>query len=367
MKIESRILKRLKRIFKGFYWKLFLHFILLSLIGVFYIYSASMGSFYVYKQLFWLMIGIVVILFVNYVGYKKFLDFAYVIYIFSLALLVLVFFIGTGKYGAQRWIPVFGFALQPSEFAKIAVILALARYMGNREKTIRQKKSFVASFFIVLLPLILIVKQPDLGTSLVFLPILFSMLYLWGAKLKYIMITFSMGIVSLPFIWNMLKPYQKKRLITFINPNADPMGSGYTAIQSKIAVGSGMLTGKGFMCGTQNRLNFVPEHHTDFIFCVIAEEGGFLMSAVLILLFLFMFLFSIDVARSTTDSEAKLFAVGVTTMFVVQTFINIGMAIGICPITGLPLPLISYGGSSMLVFAFAFGMLISIYKERTIF
>ena len=366
------MINSIQKSFKNFHWLLFIVIITVSLTGIVFIHAASShlgasGNIHALKQSVWLLVGICFLFGVTCVGYRAFLNLSYLIYIASLLLLIAVFFVGTGKFGAQRWIPIAGFALQPSEFAKIATILALSHYLGSRQRNLLQKKRFFLSFLLIFIPLILIVKQPDLGTALIFLPVLYCMLYLWGAKLKYITISILLGMSSMPIIWHMLKEYQKKRLLTFININADPLGSSYTAIQSKIAVGSGSLWGKGLYCGTQNRLNFVPEHHTDFIFCVIGEEGGFLTSVSLIILFFIIIKLSIDVIKRTTDPEAKLLAVGITAMLVFQVFINIGMTIGLCPITGLPLPLISYGGSSLLTYFIAFGFLISIYKERSIF
>lgn len=366
------IFSLIKNTFKDFYWSLFCTILILMIVGVIFIHAASYSSNevvkpYALKQSIWLGIGLVFMLGIVSIGYRSFLNISYLIYLCSLFLLILVFFVGTSKYGAQRWIPIAGFALQPSEFAKIAVILTLSHYLGNRKKTRFQLKRFFIVFLLTCIPLFLIVKQPDLGTSLIFLPILYCMLFVWGVKLRYIFFTVFMGIASFPIFWHLLKDYQKKRLLTFINVNEDPLGASYTAIQSKIAVGSGGIFGKGLYCGTQNRLNFVPEHHTDFIFCVIAEEGGFIASMSLIILFLIVIKLSIDVITKTTDPEAKLLAAGITSMLIFQIIINIGMTIGLCPITGLPLPFISYGGSSLLTYCIGFGFIMSIYKQRKIF
>ena len=372
MEKKHVIPKSIKTKFKNFYWALFIAITAISLFGLLFIHAASYHiegwtNTFVIKQSLWLLIGIFFLFAITFIGYRPFLNISYLIYICSFLLLVSVFFIGTEKLGAQRWIPLGGFALQPSEFSKLAVILTLSHYLGSRKQNLFQKKRFIISFLLTFIPLILIVKQPDLGTALIFLPILYCMLFVWGAKIKYILISILLGIISLPVIWHILKDYQRTRLLTFININADPLGSGYTAIQSKIAVGSGELWGKGLFCGTQNRLNFVPEHHTDFIFCVIGEEGGFLAAISLILLFFIIMKLSISVIQKTTDPEAQLLAAGITAMLIIQIFINMGMTIGLCPITGLPLPFISYGGSSLITYLSAFGFLISIYKERSIF
>ncbi|MBU1862809.1 MAG: rod shape-determining protein RodA [Candidatus Omnitrophica bacterium] len=362
----------IKQTFKDFYWILFFLVIIIASIGIVFIHSASMSSdftapLYALKQFIWLILGICFLFGVTAVGYRSFLNVSYLLYICSLLLLIAVLFIGTSKFGAQRWIPLGNFAFQPSEFAKLAVILALSHYLGSRKRNILQRERFFIAFILTFIPLVLIVNQPDLGTALIFLPILYCMLYLWGTRLKYIFMSFFLGALSMPIVWHMLKPYQKNRLLTFININADPLRAGYTAIQSKIAVGSGGFWGKGLFEGTQNRLNFVPEHHTDFIFCIISEEGGFLAAFLLLVLFFILIKLAIGIIQKTTDPEAKLLAIGITAMLLFQVCINIGMTIGLCPITGLPLPLISYGGSSMLTYFIAFGLLISIYKDRTIF
>jgi len=365
-------LKILANLFRGFYWPFLIIIVLTTIIGIVFIHAASYQqtfypNSYAFKQTVSFGISLFMLLIICLIGYKPFLNVSYLIYISSLILLILVFFIGHGKYGINRWIMIGGITLQPSEFAKIAFILALSHYLGNREKNVDPKKRFIVSFVFTFIPLVLIIKQPDLGTAMIFFPILYCVIYIWGAKIKYIIVSILMGLSSIPVAWHMLKDYQKKRLLTFINPDTDPLGAGYTAIQSKIAVGSGELFGKGLFKGTQNRLNFVPEHHTDFIFCVISEEGGFMSSLFLLLLFLLIIILAIRVIEKTTDPEAKLLATGICTMLICQIFINIGMTIGLCPITGLPLPLISYGGSSLLTYYIAFALLISIYKERSIF
>ena len=223
------------------------------------------------------------------------------------------------------------------------------------------------AFIITLIPLVLVLKQPDLGSALIFLPILFCMLYVWGAKLKYFLLTFSLGLSSTPFLWMILKPYQRNRLLSFIDPNKDPLGSSYTVLQSKIGIGSGGLFGKGWLEGSQNKLHFIPEHHTDFIFSVIGEEGGFMVVLLFFVFYTLLFRLCFLVISQTTDTSGRLLATGIISMIFFHLFINVGMTIGLMPVTGLPLPLISYGGSSILSVFIAFGLLASIYKERSIF
>jgi len=357
---------------KNIYWSLFLIPLMLTLIGIAFIYSATVSmpeSDFMIKQLLWLAIGIVIMVLVFLIGYKFFLDTAYLFYIASLVLLVAVWFVGVKKLGAQRWLEIGFFQLQPSELCKLATILTLAKFLGSRNT--KQQSQFLTvavAFGLVLVPLILILIQPDLGTSLIFIPILFCMLFIWGSRLRYLLVPFVMAVISTPVIWFfLLKEYQKRRLLVFIDPDIDPLGAGYTAIQSKIAVGSGQLFGKGWMEGTQNILRFLPEHHTDFIFSIIGEEWGFVGSTVIVVLFMIVLWRAIDMLHFTTDLSAKLLGVGIISIFFFHIIVNIGMTIGLMPITGLPLPFVSYGGSSLITSYFAIGLLLSVYKQRSIF
>jgi len=327
-----------------------------------------MPTHYALKQLMWLFFGVLIMMLAMLRGYKFFVDTSYIFYVISLLLLVAVGVVGTKVSGAQRWLTLGFFQLQPSELCKLATILTLAKYLGDKKVSQRQWLTVTSAFILTLIPLIFIVIQPDLGTSMIFVPILFCMLYLWGSRLRYLLVPFFLAVLSLPLIWNfLLKDYQKRRLLVFIDPNMDPLGAGYTAIQSKIAIGSGQFFGKGWREGTQNTLRFLPEHHTDFIFSVIGEEWGFVGGWVVICLFIIFLWKAIDVMHLTTDTSAKLLGVGIISMFFFQIFVNISMTIGFMPITGLPLPFVSYGGSSLFMNFFAVGMLLSIYRERSIF
>lgn len=358
--------------FYNFYWAFFCVLVAISLFGVIFLYSASYSmegasGILALKQLARIGVGLLVFLAVVAIGYKSFLNLSYVFYAATLIMLIMVLAFGTTRYGAQRWLTLGPLTLQPSEFSKISVILALSYYLGKRKKNLYQKKRFIIAFVLTFVPLILVLKQPDLGTSLIFLPILFCMLYVWGAKLKYFLLTFSLGLCSMPFMWFLLKPYQKDRLFAFMDPDKDPLGVSYTVIQSKIGIGAGGLFGKGWLQGTQNKLQFIPEHHTDFIFSVIGEEGGFLAVLIFFLLFVLLVRLSFRTIRQTTDVCGRLLATGIISMTFFHFFINIGMTIGMMPVTGLPLPFVSYGGSSLLSFFISFGLLVSIYKERSIF
>ncbi len=356
-------------LFKSFHWKLFIACVLIGLFGILNIYSADAhaGGQYAIKQFVWLVIAVGVMFVVYAVGYRPFLNVAYILYILALILLGIVLTIGAIRSGAQRWLHLGGFAIQPSEFTKLVTILTLASFLGSRKHLARGRSGLICAFLLTVVPLIMIVKQPDLGTAIIFLPILFCMVFIWGAKLRYLIGTILMGAVFSPIFWFSLREYQKRRLLVFINPDIDPLGSGYTAVQSRIAVGSGGFIGKGFLGGTQHLLAFLPEDHTDFIFGVLAEEWGFLGALLLLLLYAMMIWQMFSILNHTTDIKARLLATGIISMFVFHIFINMGMTMGIMPITGLPLPMVSYGGSSLVTFFVAIGLVLSIYKERSVF
>lgn len=355
--------------FKSFHWKLFFVTLAIGCGGLLTIYSTDLNTSgqYAFKQALWLGVAVLSMFVVYAVGYRPFLNASTLLYISSLLLLGLVVTAGVIRGGAQSWFSFGGVALQPSEFTKIATILCLAATLGQRKYLAERKRGLFLAFFLTIIPLILIVKQPDLGTAIVFIPILFCILFIWGARWKHLLSVTALGLSALPFLWFSLREYQRRRILVFLNPNIDPLNSGYTAIQSKIAVGSGGLSGKGFLGGTQHTLAFLPEDHTDFIFGVLAEEWGFLGSLLLIFLYGILLWQMFSILNRTTDLRARLLGAGIISMFGFHIFINIGMTIGLMPITGLPLPLMSYGGSSLVSFFMAIGFMLSIYKERSIF
>ncbi len=354
---------------KDIYWPLVFSMLGLILVGVLFVHSASHYSAedFAAKQLIWALAGFVAFFVVAIIGYRTFLGTSYLLYGIGLALLVWVMVAGDMRLGAQRWIHLGAFALQPSEFAKLATVMVLANFLGSHHSWEKEFRTVVTAAGIVFLPFILIIKQPDLGTSLLFVAMILALLFLWGIRYRYLIATALLGLVGAPFLWTFLKEYQKKRILVFLNPNLDPLGAGYTAVQSRIAVGSGGLFGKGYLAGTQTQLQFVPEHHTDFIFCVIGEEWGFAGSLLLLALYGFLFHAAFQVMEKTTDVKAKLLVGGILAVFFAQVFINIGMSFGLMPITGLTLPLISYGGSSFVATCISLGLILSIYKERSIF
>lgn len=354
---------------KDLHWPLIIAMLALSALGILFIYSSSYrdpGEFQL-KQLFWAGVGFAIFFMMPLLGYRTFLSSSYLLYAISLVLLLWVDFAGHTRLGAQRWIGIGPFVIQPSEFAKLSTVLALANFLGSHHSWEKENRIILGAIAMTLVPMFLIMKQPDLGTSLLFIPILVVMLLLWGIRYRYLISAVILGAVATPFLWVFLKEYQKKRILVFLNPQLDPLGSGYTAIQSKIAVGSGGFWGKGFLHGTQSQLNFVPEHHTDFIFCVLGEEWGFLGSTLLLFLYGYLFHALFQIMTHTTDFKAKLLSAGVLSVIFAQVFINIGMTIGIMPIAGLPLPFVSYGGSSFVSISIALGLALSVHKERSIF
>ncbi len=311
-----------------------------------------------YKQLIWTLISWCVFWIVSNIDYHYWKGVAIPFYLFSIVLLVLVLIIGDVRYGAQRWLNIGGFIFQPSEFAKISFVIGIS-YILSIPRRFSWTWTLIA-ILMTLFPMMLILKEPDLGTALVFLPILTATLFIFGLNLRWIISTALVGLSMLPFIWHFLKDYQKKRLLVFLNPDLDPLGAGYTITQSRIAIGSGGIWGKGWLSGTQNRLNFLPERHTDFIFSVLAEEWGFIGAVGVIFLFLLLILMGLDLASRAKDRFAVFLAVNIVVYFFFHSFVNISMTSGFMPVVGLPLPFISYGGTSLVISYFGLGLLQSI-------
>jgi rod shape determining protein RodA len=322
---------------------------LLLFIGFVVLFSASKGvlvkeSFFL-KQCLWLIIATVAGVFIKKVDYRDLQRTAPILYLIILFLLILVFFLGYG--GATRWIKLGVFYLQPSEFAKLITVLVLAAYLADRD--VRRFPVLLTSLVIVGIPFLLVLKQPNLGTAFIFIVIFFAMIYEAGAAKGQMITLFLMGAFSSPFMWLVMKPYQRERVMTFLYPMRDPLGKGYNLIQSIITIGSGGLWGKGFLRGTQTKLAFLPEYHTDFIFCAFAEEFGFIGVVALIGIYYMFFKSIAEVISSTRDRFARLLATGILMIFITHVVINIGMTMGLFPVVGIPLPFISYGGSSLMV------------------
>lgn len=363
---------RRKNLFLKFDKMLFLSPILIFLIGLLSIYSASfkgtaaLHETLAMKQVLWMGVGILIVILMARTDYFRLQDIAWPLYVLSLALLILVLFT-PARLGAHRWIRLFGFNFQPSELAKLSTLLVLSRYFMTHRVETASRSEMAVPFLIVGAPFLLILKEPDLGTALLLLPAFLTMLYLWGARLKFIGILVLAGLLASPFLFHFLKDYQKTRLLVFMNPNLDPLGSGYTIIQSKIAIGSGGLIGKGFMGGTQNYLQFLPERHTDFIFGVIAEEGGLAASVAVLALFWLIVHKGFSIARTTPDRFGCQLACGITTLIASQAVINLGMTMGLLPVVGVPLPLVSYGGTSVVITMIFIGILLNIKIHRPLF
>ena len=352
-------------------WLLVLATLLLSLTGIFMIYSAIhsnpvfLNNSLHLKQALWTSLGLCVLLCILFFDYHVFTQWAYLFYVIVIALLIAVLISGHVVYGAKRWL-IFGpLRLQPSELARLAVILVLARYFGSRsEDEPMGFRELVPAFALALLPVLLIVRQPDLGTGLTVFLIAGVMVLAVGVKKRVIITIGAATVACAPLGWFFLKPYQQIRILTLFNPDADPLGAGYQRFQSIIAVGSGEIWGKGLLQGTQSRLHFLPEKHTDFIFSVLSEELGFIGSVTVLVLFFIFILRCLSTALNAADKEGTLLAVGITTAFFLYIIFNIGMTLGLMPIVGIPLPLVSYGGSASISSFIAIGLVLNVSMRR---
>ena len=303
------------------------------------------------------------ILFMNF-DYRGLSQHGKKLYVFNLIMLVAVMLFGHAALGAQRWIQIGPISVQPSEFSKLIMIICMASVLEERMGKLNSLQDILPIAAYVGVPFILVLKQPDLGTSLVFMAIFFGMVIACGMPWKYFFGIIFAGIAAFPLLWQFMKDYQKMRIMVFIDPNVDPLGSGYHIIQSKIAIGSGMLFGKGLFEGTQSQLNFLPENHTDFIFAVVGEELGFVGAVILLLLYLIVFWRGIIIAKEAGDVFGRLLAVGITSMLAFHVLVNVGMTTGIMPVTGIPLPLMSYGISSLTTNILAIAILLNINMHK---
>ena len=328
--------------------------IIVAIIGsmsVLSIYSTESGnfSFYTKNHLTRFLVFFSMFLVLSFVRVSVWYRQAYIFYILGILLLLLVIFFGISASGSKRWINFFIMNLQPSELMKIAIIVCFARYYHRIQSSdIQSYKYLLQPIILLLIPCYLVITQPDLGTAILIAGSGLAIIWLAGLNLKYFVYSGLILLVSLPFVISFLKPYQKSRILTFFNPDRDPLGAGYQIIQSKIAIGSGGLLGKGFLQGTQSYLEFLPEKHTDFIFTLFSEEFGFVGSMVLILLYALLIYRIIRIGFSSRSFFAKLYCFGFASGLFLYIFVNIAMVLGLLPIVGAPLPIMSYGGSSML-------------------
>ena len=320
-------------------------------ISVVSIYSTESGnfSFYTKNHLTRFLVFFSMFLVLSFVRVSVWYRQAYIFYILGILLLLLVIFFGISASGSKRWINFFIMNLQPSELMKIAIIVCFARYYHRIQSSdIQSYKYLLQPIILLFIPCYLVITQPDLGTAILIAGSGLAIIWLAGLNLKYFIYSGLILLVSLPFVISILKPYQKSRILTFFNPDRDPLGAGYQIIQSKIAIGSGGLIGKGFLQGTQSYLEFLPEKHTDFIFTLFSEEFGFVGSMVLILLYALLIYRIIRIGFSSRSFFAKLYCFGFASGLFLYIFVNIAMVLGLLPIVGAPLPIMSYGGSSML-------------------
>lgn len=348
----------------------------LNIIGLFNLYSATHGplsqeveSLFI-SQIMWLMIGWSLFFVVTLVDYQVVSRIAYLVYFLNLSAILYVTFFGKVALGAQRWIDFGFFRYQPSETMKLAMIVVLSKLFAQRaiDSDGMGVKDLIVPLILFIIPFGLVVEQPDLGTAMMIAAISGTIIFFMQVK-KWILGSLVLVLAfALPLVWSYgLRDYQKARITNFLNPGADPLGSGYNSIQSKIAVGSGKWVGKGFRQGTQSQLEFLPERHTDFIFSVLSEEFGFVGSMLTIILFLFLFLVGLRIASTARDKFGTLLCVGVLAYMFWHMAVNIGMVIGLLPIVGVPLPLLSYGGSSMLTTMAGMGLVSSVAYRRYIF
>lgn len=325
------------------------------------------------KQILWMALGMCGLIVAAITDYSIYTRFSRHLYIANLILLMLALLAAHKTNGASRWIRIAGFEFQPSETAKLIVILTLGAFLSARRETIRSGKTFLLSLFYVIIPTLLIFKQPDLGTALVVITIWASMVFIAGANIRHLIMLLLGGVLLLVIAWHsnkLLKPYQKQRLITFINPQADTAGSGYHVTQARIAIGSGRVFGKGLLHSTQVKRGYIPEKQTDFVFTDIGEELGFVGGALVTLLYAGLLLRGYQIiAAADQDMYAKLIGTGIVAMIAFHVIVNIGMNIGILPVAGVPLPFISSGGSNVIVTLYCIGLLesISIHHKQMIF
>lgn len=360
----------LKKTIKNFDYVILIVIILLFVIGILALKSASGGAGGnvddYSKQITWFVIGLIFLFGFSFLDYHFVKKFCLLLYGGSIILLILVLFSPINN-GATSWFKIGPMSFQPAEFAKIAIITLFAYLieMHNERRDLNKVTTIIKLLFILLVPTFLIIKQPDYGTAFVIIVSCIVMLFIGDIDIKYILAGLALIIILAPLVYNFILPeHAKKRIEVFLNPGSDPKGAGYNILQSELAVGSGGLTGQGLYNGNQTQLGMLPMKTTDFIFSVISEEMGFIISASIIILYGILLLRLINISQKSKDEFGKIFAIGVFTIFIAHIFENIGMSMGILPITGIPLPFISYGGSSMLTNMILIGISESIYIRR---
>ena len=354
-------------------WQIHWLFVLLvcatAAIGVAMLYSAANGSFdpWASRQTLRFGVGLGVMIVVALIDVRFWFKYAYLFYFLALVLLAAVEVAGSVGMGAQRWISLGPANVQPSEVMKIGLILALARFFHGRSvEEVGNPIYLIMPLVLVIAPVALVLRQPDLGTAGILIMASGALFFLAGVRVWKFALVGAAGLAAIPVIWQFLFDYQKKRVLFFLNPERDPLGSGYHIIQSKIALGSGGLFGKGFLQGTQSHLSFLPEKQTDFIFTMLAEEFGLIGGLVLIGLYLLLLIYGFAISLRSRNQFGRIVGMGITTIFFLYIFINIAMVMGLIPVVGAPLPLISYGGTAMVSLLFGFGLLMGVYVHRDV-
>ncbi|MBT5665444.1 MAG: rod shape-determining protein RodA [Rhodospirillaceae bacterium] len=350
-------------------WMLVVLLLLISGIGFAMLYSAAGGNWdpWASRQSIRMGVGFGLMIAVALVGVRIWMRVAYIVYAGALALLVTVEAFGAVRMGAQRWIDLKVILLQPSEVMKIALVLALARYFHSLNiEDIGRPHYLIVPLMLVAAPVALVMRQPDLGTALLLLIGGGAMFFLAGVRLWKFLVVFLGAVIAAPIAWPFLRSYQQDRVLTFLSPERDPLGAGYNLLQSKIALGSGGMFGRGYLQGTQSHLRFLPEKHTDFIFTMFAEEFGLFGGLTLIGLYVIVLLYGVAISMRSHNQFGRLVGMGVTATFFLYVFINIAMVMGVVPVVGVPLPLISYGGTAMVTLLCGFGLLMSVYVDRDV-
>lgn len=343
--------------------------LLISMLGILILYSAAASDFepWAYRQLSTFLIFFPISILIALIDLNLIFRFAFVPYIIVLILLILVEAFGITAMGGKRWIEIASLRLQPAELAKIAIVLFLAKYFHNVPAQHCDTNSvLVVPICAVLFPVVLVIKQPDLGTGLLTLMVSCVIFFAFGVAIwKFILV--GIGVISvIPIVWTFLYEYQKKRVMVFLNPELDPLGSGYNIIQSKIAIGSGGFWGKGIGMGTQSHLDFLPEHQTDFIFSTLTEDLGFVGGVLLMALYFLLLISAIAIGINSRSVFGKLLAIGIAAIFFFHAFINISMVMGLMPVVGIPLPFISYGGTMMASMLCGFGLVMNVHVNKHI-
>ncbi|MDP1627036.1 rod shape-determining protein RodA [Parvibaculum sp.] len=352
-----------------FNWGFLLLLTLIASIGFAMLYSVADGNFspWALRQATRFALGACIMVTVAVIDLRLWMRLAYPLYGLALVLLIAVEIVGFTGMGAQRWLNLGFIQVQPSEIMKVTLILALARYFhGLTLDEVSRIRNLIIPLALVGAPVGLVVLQPDLGTAVLLIASGAILFFSAGLRWRYFIFAGAGVLAAIPVIWSRLHDYQRNRVFTFLDPESDPLGTGYHILQSKIALGSGGIFGKGFMEGTQSQLNFLPEKHTDFIFTMLGEELGLVGGLALLALYFIVLMFSLNVAMQCRNQFGRLLAIGVSMTFFLYVFINTAMVMGLLPVVGVPLPLVSYGGTAMLSLMFAFGLLMSVYIHRNL-